>query len=371
MLEKKKILFIVEDAIHLSDGYKTRIEMEMDILGDEYNYSLLAPMSKSDVNPIQFKHNVNIITYKAFNSKIPFIFNTFKLRKALCKILKREKMLVIAEALPSAVMSYKMSKKKGCKFIYDCHGTAPDEILMNGNSIMRKIYANFLRHNEIKIVNGADLSVAVSDNQYIKWGIENEFCKLPMLPGKHFMEVGNAREEMREKLGIGEKDLVFVYSGQNQVWQMSEETIKYYKSLEIINKDSFLLILTHQTEAFERLALENHLNRYKIISVQYNDVPIYLDACDFGFCLRKNHIVNLVSSPTKVLEYMARNVKPILTEYVGDFSNELVKKDMAIVINNFKPQSFFKELSYDGKGYVKSKSLDFINAYTKKIESMF
>ena len=66
-------------------------------------------------------------------------------------------------------------------------------------------------------------------------------------------------------------------------------------------------------------------------------MPKHLDACDYGFCLRSSSIINRVASPTKVLEYLARNVKPILTEYVGEFSSSLKEANLAEIIDIDNP----------------------------------
>ena len=79
-------------------------------------------------------------------------------------------------------------------------------------------------------------------------------------------------------------------------------------------------------------------------------MPQYLDACDYGFCIRNSSIVNKVASPTKVLEYVARNVKPILSEYVGDFSEVLPKKGLASIWHD--SIDYLKEQPFKGIDYV-------------------
>ena len=115
-----------------------------------------------------------------------------------------------------------------------------------------------------------------------------------------------------------------------------------------------LLIFTHDVTEFRKKVKDTGIKNFRIISVKYEDMPAYLDACDFGFCLRENNIINLVASPTKVLEYISRNVKPILTEYVGDYSRKLGENNLAFVINEkFNPEIFVRDKDYRGWEYVK------------------
>ena len=53
----KNIIILVEDAIYANDGYKSRIEMEMGILGEEFNFIVLAPLLSG--KPINFLYLTN------------------------------------------------------------------------------------------------------------------------------------------------------------------------------------------------------------------------------------------------------------------------------------------------------------------------
>lgn len=353
---KKKILFIVESAIYKNDGYKSRIEMEMDLLHHDFDFYVLAPLhDKKDKIEIEFQNSTVITYFTAWKEKIPFIFNYVSLRKKLSELLRKEKYIVYCEALPSAIIACDIAGKYNCKFVYDCHGTAPDEAYLYHPNFLGRIYSKWLRKRENKIVNTADLLVTVSRNQFLKWNVPKSYVLLPMLPGISFFETGNKREAIRRDLGIPDSARVFVYSGQNQKWQMSEETIAFYKRIEEHDFSSYLLILTHQVEAFENFIKDYGICHFSVKSIEYTEVAGYLDACDYGFCLRKNHIINLVASPTKVLEYLSRNVKPILTRYVGDLSEELEREDMAFVLDEkWSRLDFHKIERYEGSNYVRS-----------------
>lgn len=95
-----------------------------------------------------------------------------------------------------------------------------------------------------------------------------------------------------------------------------------------------MVVYTQEVKSFEKLAMDLKIKNIKILSVNYDEMPRYLDACDYGFCLRQDNMVNRVASPTKVMEYLSRNVMPILTEYVGDFSVDLKKQNLAIVLED-------------------------------------
>lgn len=329
----KNIIFIVEDAIYANDGYKSRIQMEMNLLSSEnVNFIVLAPYSK---NKIEFINHVNIVYFKAFSPKIPFVFNKFFLISKLKKTLNELKNpIIICEALPSAVCVYDFCKKNDFKFVFDCHGTAPDEVYLYHKNFCGLLFSHWLRNQEKKVINSASLIVVVSESEITHLKAQNkEYVILPMLPSDIFFNQSDSRNLIRDKLNISSEAKVFVYAGQNQKWQMSKETVMFYKRIEEKCKNTFLLILTRQKTEFTNLCLEMKIKNFCVTTSSYSDMPGYLDACDYGFCLRADHIINRVSSPTKVLEYIARNVRPVITEYVGDYSKILQKEDIGDIVN--------------------------------------
>ena len=332
----KSIIFVVESAIYANDGYKSRIEMEMDLLSQfDCEYILLAP---SEDKEIVFRHKVEIIKYKAFSSKIPFIFNYAFLINKLNKLIKeKDNPIIYCEALPSAVICYKTAKKRKCKLVYDCHGTAPDEVYLYHPNLLGKIYANWLRKEQINVVEKCDELITVTHNQYLEFNTQKKYILLPMLPSEHFFDSKNYREKIRNDLNIELEKIVFCYSGQAQKWQMTNQTIEFYSKIEKEFPNAFLLILTKDSEAFKKLINKYNIKNYCIKTIEYVDMPKYLDVADYGFCLRENHIINRVASPTKILEYLARNVTPIITPYVGDFSDYLQEKGACCIIRKFDP----------------------------------
>lgn len=350
MDDKKNILFVVESAINKNDGYKSRIEMEMGLLADKYNFSILIPWENENV---KFLQDVKIYTFNALDDRIPFVLNVRRLRAKLEQILtENSDYIVCFEALPAAVCGISTAKKHGCKVIFDCHGTAPDEAYLYHPGIIGKLYSKWLRNQQVKIVDKCDLLVTVSIRQYEVFDTEKPYVLLPMLPAEQFLSIKSDKATVRESIGIPDDALVFCYSGQNQKWQMSEDTVLYYSKIEKQIKNAFLMILTGSEEEFRKLCIKNEIKNYLIKKVPYRDMHKYLDAADYGFCLRENHIINLVASPTKVLEYLSRDIIPILTPYVGDFSKQLSDEGLCICLDNLEVLDYPKNNAIDGKNYV-------------------
>lgn len=121
------------------------------------------------------------------------------------------------------------------------------------------------------------------------------------------------KKSAREKLNIPESAIVYCYSGSYKPWQCAPETIAYFANEYAKDKNSFLLILSQDTQAFEKACAQHNLPKtaYKIISVRQEQLYEYLSCANFGFLLREEDIINWVSRPTKMLEYQAVGLKII------------------------------------------------------------
>jgi len=127
------------------------------------------------------------------------------------------------------------------------------------------------------------------------------------------------RAKVRQELGIPQETHIFCYSGSYKPWQCADETIKQFSQELEKDEKAFFLVVTQDEFKFSQ-ALKRQLipqNKYKVISVQPDDLLHYLSAANSGFMLRKKDIVNWVSRPTKMLEYQAVGLNVIHNNTVG------------------------------------------------------
>lgn len=365
----KKILFIAEKYIYENDGYKTRIVMELELLKDYFDICIFVPDLKKELDlPVYVK----VYKYTYPTTRLPIMLNLYGIRQQLNSLLdKIGNVIVYCEALPIAIMALQVCKARKINLVYDCHGAAAAEVYFKRHNWVGYLYSKWLCWQEQKVVAFSALVITVSKKQAGLFKCGNKNVLLPMVPGEHFFNKKVYRDEIRKKLNINSNALVFVYCGQNQKWQMSEETIQIYKKIEKYNTNSRLLVLTNDVDEFKFITDKYKINNPIVLKIPYHEVPQYLDACDFGFCLRNDNIINLVASPTKVLEYVSRNVVPILTEHVGDFSRDLLQDKIAYVIdiNSFKEFNFVKK-DFDGSLYVRKKNQECVEKYVNRLLSL-
>ena len=371
-MSKRDMLIVTTSPIYAEDGYKSRIEAEISILKDDFNITLLLPEKKT--KEIVFQTKTAKEYYKPYyGKKLRLFLAPLALKKMIKKYCNsHSNSLIYGEALLASYFAARSICGHNNKLIFDCHGTEPNEQRMQSNSLKDIVLSKLFKIYENYVKRKASCIVTVTNRQYSLLNIEKKHVKLPMLPSDVFFVYKTERERLRKKLNIPSSAIVFVYLGSNAVWQMCEEMVRLYKSFEDTFPNTFFLVLTGAVNYFKKIIIEENIKHYTIMTVPYTEVPRYLDAADYGFCIRANNIINNVASPTKILEYLARDVKPIITDCIGDLSEELKKEGLACImnesLNNF--DEINKNVNFDGMSYVKTIREKYIKDYVNILRKL-
>lgn len=112
----------------------------------------------------------------------------------------------------------------------------------------------------------------------------------------------------------------FVYAGSLDAWQCIEETLELYSLIEKKMPNANLTLLTKQTEYAKLLLEKYNIKNSKVKFVPLKELDNELQKFKYGFLIRKNHIVNNVSTPTKMNSYLANGIIPIYTDVIEDFN---------------------------------------------------
>ncbi len=225
---KKKVLFIAGSAVYNQDGYKSRIEMEMGLL---YNFELHILIPRIFENEIDFQKDVlihfhNIKKNRGIVSFYKYIKDFQKCVDDIITLYNIDH--IICEGLGAAIKTVNSSLAKKKIIIYDCHGTEADEYYLYHKNIKGYLKSQVLKFYETKVVQKCNILITVTEAQYKKWNIRKKNFVLPMLPAEHFLNNKNSRNQIRKKYNISSKTKVFVYSGGNEKWQMSDYMLHVY-----------------------------------------------------------------------------------------------------------------------------------------------
>src|SRR5439155_1739018 len=109
-----------------------------------------------------------------------------------------------------------------------------------------------------------------------------------------------------------------VYSGAAQRWQNVELMLELAR--DGIDRFDFTF-LTSDPAAFERAAERHGLRgRVAVHSAPREQLPRYYRRADYGLVLRDDGVVNRVACPTKLSEYLAFGLIPVVkSPDLGDF----------------------------------------------------
>jgi glycosyltransferase involved in cell wall biosynthesis len=197
------------------------------------------------------------------------------------------------------------------KFI-DFHGVVPEELhLMNDFSAaktMGKIEEFTIRKTDYFVF----VSEAMRNHFSNKYNIsfDRNYLILPIIP--------KLSASISHKSTLPDRPIV-VYAGGLQPWQKIPEIID---TIAKTSCDYQYKFYTSHTEELKTLLFKKGVQQINIeIAFKPHDelLNIY-KSCHFGFLLRDDHVINRVSCPTKLIEYLAFGILPILlNDHIGDF----------------------------------------------------
>ena len=198
------------------------------------------------------------------------------------------------------------------KKIIDLHGAVPEEFIYHGDQENGLLYGKI----EELIIRKSDHIIVVSDamKQHVlrKYGEmpEDKFTILPILQRDL-----THKEVFHPKTGKP----VIIYAGGLQKWQQVPKMINALK--KTYDAYNFKFFCPNPDEF--RSLLPAELRDSKSIEIGTKTKTELIEEyhkSDYGLILREDVVVNEVACPTKLVEYLAMGILPIVdTERIGDF----------------------------------------------------
>lgn len=129
------------------------------------------------------------------------------------------------------------------------------------------------------------------------------------------------------------KELGFVYAGSLHRWQCIDRMLSIFKSVQQMEPNATLDFYTFNVEEARKKVGAFSLNNVNVMCAPLDEIEKLISKRKYGFLIRDNHIVNNVATPTKLSTYLSVGTKPILTDVVFDF-RENISKDAYICIDD-------------------------------------
>ena len=242
----------------------------------------------------------------------------------------------------SHYQTVKMWRKGFKNLIYWVQGSSPDESFMRNHSYIRKWFISVIEYIALQ---KAKYVFMVSQGmlEHFKKKYHNDYSYKT-----YIMPCFNSVIQRSLFMTPGKYDNnVFCYVGGLSKWQCFSETVELYKQIEDkLPNTKFKVFTSDENKA--RLILEEHcVKNYEIKYVKPDLLVGELASCKYGFIVRAKSPVNYVATPTKLSNYMAAGLIPIVSDSVSFFSEILSNSENAVVLNG--DNDLHKVLAIAGK----------------------
>jgi hypothetical protein len=216
-------------------------------------------------------------------------------------------------------------------------GLGAEEALMTRNSLVRKRLWNCVEFFALKF---SWINIYVSERMH------NYYQDIYRVKDKNFFIMPCFNKKLNEDaFNLVDKydKPSFVYAGGLDKWQCIEETLDIFCQIEKSIPAASLTLLTKDKIKAEELIKRYNIKNYKISFVSLNELDAELMKYKYGFLIRQDHIVNNVSTPTKMNSYLANGVIPIYTNVIDDFNENIRKSNYFVMLNAYDTVKTWKE----------------------------
>ncbi|WP_434718241.1 glycosyltransferase [Paraburkholderia sp. A1BS-2L] len=201
----------------------------------------------------------------------------------------------------------------GVKWVLDVHGVVPEEFRMHNDFYSARIHDDCERN----AVENASFVVVVSESMgaYLAHKYRDLLrAKVIVLP------IFSADEWSDAARSYVDGKPVVIYAGGTQRWQKVPEMMRVVRDAVDY---AHWWIYTPDVDVMRNAAAPEvvHHPQFHVASATRAELSKIYESCHFGFVLRDDMVVNNVSCPTKLIEYLAFGIVPIVdTPNIGDFN---------------------------------------------------
>lgn len=196
------------------------------------------------------------------------------------------------------------------KAAVDIHGVVPEEFRMHNDFYSALIYEN----QERNAVQRAGLVIVVTEamRQYLqqkfRQALKAQSTCFPMFPS---LTPAQAERPLFDGMPV------VVYAGGLHKWQQVPKMVDaIIKTAACCNHRFY----TPEPEVVRAMLPAGLVDKVTVEAKAHAELMDLYSACHYGFILREDIIVNRVACPTKLVEYLAMGIVPIVdSEDIGDF----------------------------------------------------
>ena len=339
----------VGNEVH--DGMFMRIQA-IDSLFKNYNRCYIE--SIIDYNPELFYSLLRLIrnnrVFQKPHSEDKLKTYKFIRKSEARKIFKKVDVIYIQTWMYLRTLSEDLLKEFGHKMYLDFHGCFVEEIYYNSGNDNR--YKKAIRFEKLAfqyIKNFVCVSQSMIEFYKSKFpDCDANFIKLPI-----FTVSERASIEKNETDSIN-----IIYSGRNNKWQNIPEMLASIDKIKNNSKYK-IKILTPDVKYFKDQLNQVNINNIPVEAKNAQELIVEYKNAHFGYILREDNVINAVSCPTTLIEYMQYGIIPVVLQpNIGDF-NKLGYKYLLnsdLINGNFPSQDDIIKMREHNYNIIKSYS---------------
>lgn len=283
------------------------------------------------------KKGFNIITHSLIK---------FKLIKELIKNSNID-IIQTRDNVFDGLIALRIRKKYNIPFVFQINFVQVETNLeYNKKSFLLTLYKKFAQVMLNYILKKADLIFPIStymQNYLKKKKIEEEkILVLPMGVNPKTFSPNQKTEKIRSKYELQDKK-IFIYLGDLSKRRHLDIIVKAFALVKKEVKNAKLLMVGYGNgkEELEKLSMNLNLEKNIIFTgkIPYKNIPKYICLADIGLSPVHPSDIYKMSSPTKMLEYMACGIPVIGNREIMDMKNVISKSDGGILVD-FNAKSF-------------------------------
>ena len=141
------------------------------------------------------------------------------------------------------------------------------------------------------------------------------------------------RKEIRKKLGIGEDELLFVYSGSLGPQYVFGEMLGLFRQYVLKYGKAKFLVLSRSAEEVASMIPGDLEGLVIPLMVDFQEIPKYLSAADVAFNFRLPAPSLAGIAPIKLGEYLMMGIPTISSRGIGDTEEMLIGKDFCCLVD--------------------------------------
>ena len=360
-MNSKKLSILLLNISNYDPAYPARTEI-IELYGIRFpklghNITWVNPGNTNEIIKRKFK-NVNIyvvpsvpyIMFKSFLRKgFNIITHSLIKLKLIKKLMKNSNIDIIqtSDNVFDWVIALKIRKKYNIPFVYRLNYIQLETDLdYNNKSVLLTLYKKFFQVMLYYILEKADLIFPISiymENYLKKRKIDEEkIFALPMGVNSKTFSPNQKIEKIRRKYELQDKK-IFIYIGTLAKRRCLDIIVKAFSLVKKEVKNAKLLMVGYGSgkEELEKLSMDLNLEKNIIFieKIPYKNIPKYICLADIGLSPVPPSDYYKMSSPTKMLEYMACGIPVIGNREIMDMKNVISKSNGGILVD-FNVKSF-------------------------------